>query len=108
MEIRKIENSFYQSNTYVLLADKCAWLVDIGDAKPVIDLLRLEGKELLGVFLTHTHFDHIYGLNEIAEAYPGMKVYTSYNGMQACILTSGTCLVIIILLLSMRVRMLKY
>lgn len=83
MEIRKIENSFYQSNTYVLLADKCAWLVDIGDAKPVIDLLRLEGKELLGVFLTHTHFDHIYGLNEIAEAYPGMKVYTSYNGMQS-------------------------
>lgn len=51
-----------------------AWLVDIGDIDPVVAFL--EGKQLTaeGVFLTHGHFDHIYGINNLLKNYPSCKV----------------------------------
>lgn len=33
-----------------------------------------------GVLLTHAHFDHIYGLNEIIALFPTTKVYTNEFG----------------------------
>ena len=35
------------------------------------------------VLLTHGHFDHIYGLNRVAELNPEMKVYTNAAGREA-------------------------
>ena len=39
--------------------------------------------EIRGVFLTHTHFDHIYGLNDLYNAWPEIHVYTSESGYDA-------------------------
>lgn len=80
MEIKRFENSIYQSNTYVLTVGGSAWLVDIGDIQPVADWLRQHKLDLKGVFLTHAHYDHIYGLNDLVKMYPDIGVYTSSNG----------------------------
>jgi len=54
-------------------------LVDIGDYAEIKEHF-LEQYSLQGVFLTHTHFDHIYGLNELLEDYPDVPVYTNAFG----------------------------
>jgi glyoxylase-like metal-dependent hydrolase (beta-lactamase superfamily II) len=84
MDIYKHTNSILTSITYILfVADSdAAWLIDCGDADAVISWAEQNKKIISGVFLTHTHYDHIYGLNELKKSYPGLKVYTSMDGIQ--------------------------
>ncbi len=61
--------------------DYC-WLIDIGDYHKVAELLPKD-VEIRGVFLTHSHFDHIYGMNDLHKAFPSCRVYTSAYGRMA-------------------------
>lgn len=76
--IKHIVNTFFTSCTYVLSDDESKWLVDCGDVEPLLPLL--EGRAVNGVLLTHAHFDHIYGLNELLRRFPGVLVYTNGCG----------------------------
>lgn len=79
IQIKEVVNSIFTSKTYILFCegeDK-AWLVDIGDVEPVFDFLEVKGLKVEGVFLTHAHFDHIYGLPELVKRYPQCKVYVT-------------------------------
>ena len=82
--IRQIVNEIFTSNTYVISQEnsKDYWLVDIGDYSKVIDLLPTDAV-IRGVFLTHTHFDHIYGINLLLKEYPNCVIYTSRYGYEA-------------------------
>ena len=82
--IEEIVNSIFTSKTYILFCegeDK-AWLVDIGDVEPVVTFLEEKGLTVEGVFLTHAHFDHIYGLPELVKCYPQCKVYVTEYAKQ--------------------------
>lgn len=83
IEIRRIVNSFYTSNMYLLSCDEVdyVWLVDCGDYVKV--KFDLKGKEIRGVLLTHTHSDHIYGLNETLKDFPKTTIYTNNFGRLA-------------------------
>lgn len=78
MTIHQIVNSIYNSCSYVLTQDKRSWLVDCGDVDQILPLI--DGK-LQGVLLTHAHFDHIYGLNNLESLFPGVPVYTVMAGL---------------------------
>lgn len=82
MEIYSIVNTVSNSKTYILYKKGCdkAWLVDIGDIEPVIRFLTDNKLSVVGVFLTHGHFDHFYGLQALVEHYPDCKVFaTAYS-----------------------------
>lgn len=84
IRIKEIVNSIFTSKTYILFCegeDK-AWLVDIGDVEPVVEFLDEKGLTVEGVFLTHAHFDHIYGLPELVKRYPKCKVYVTEYAKQ--------------------------
>lgn len=84
MYIHRIVNSVFTSNTYILTSEgKSAFLIDIGDVQPVKELLDNDGKVVKAVFLTHTHYDHIYGIRELIKAYPDCIIYTSSFGKEA-------------------------
>ena len=84
IEVERIINSFYSSNTYVIKSKSQKWaLIDAGDIKEVIRLAKSENAKIEFVFLTHTHYDHIYGLNNLLEAFPDLVVYMSEHGKNA-------------------------
>lgn len=79
IRVKEIVNSIFTSKTYILCCEGegKAWLVDIGDIEPLVDFLQEKKLMVEGVFLTHGHFDHIYGLPSLLEHYPNCKVYTT-------------------------------
>ncbi len=85
LQIEEIINSIFFSKTYILYQeyDNKAWLVDIGDIEPVIEFCENRQLFVEGVFLTHIHFDHIYGLQSLVDHYPKCKVYTTEYGRTA-------------------------
>lgn len=83
MEIVQIVNTVFSSNTYVLQeggVDWC-WLVDVGDVEPVLECIGEKGT-IRGIFLTHTHYDHLYGINRMVDLFPQCVVYTSEAGTE--------------------------
>ena len=83
MDIIRIVNAVFSSNTYVLReggADWC-WLVDVGDVEPVLEYIGEKGA-IRGIFLTHTHYDHLYGINRMVDLLPKCVVYTTEAGTE--------------------------
>lgn len=60
------------ANNYLLTDNDEAVLIDCSEAKPEV-LSALEGKKLKFILLTHGHFDHVLGVNEMREK-SGAKV----------------------------------
>lgn len=85
MFIYKIVNSVFTSNTYILTEEKSnnAFLIDIGDILPIKEFIIKSKVAVKGIFLTHTHYDHIYGIKKMLEMFPSCPVYTSSFGKQA-------------------------
>lgn len=80
MYIHRIINSVFTSNTYILTSEgPSTFLIDIGDVQPVKEWLDNDGKVVKAVFLTHTHYDHIYGIRELIKAYPDCIIYTLWT-----------------------------
>lgn len=84
LKLKQVVNRVFTSNTFIVFDEdyEDCWLVDIGDYEQMIDALP-EGKQVKGLLLTHSHFDHIYGINELCRNYPDCVVYTSEFGKEA-------------------------
>lgn len=79
MVVNQVVNSVFRSCSYILSQTERSWLVDCGDVDRIMPLI--EGK-LCGVLLTHGHFDHIYGLNQLLSLYPDVTIYTNEEGFE--------------------------
>ncbi len=51
-----------------------AWLVDPSEVGPPLAALERHGCVLRGIFATHHHFDHVGGIAELLERFPGAWV----------------------------------
>ena len=51
-----------------------AWVVDPGDAQPVLDALQRDGLQLEGILVTHHHPDHVGGVDAL-RARTGAQVW---------------------------------
>ena len=78
IEVVRFVNSRFASNTYIIAHPEHddVWVVDPGDTDVVFEWMNTHSKHTVtGILLTHAHFDHIYGLNEIVERFSGCIVY---------------------------------
>lgn len=84
LQVKKIVGNLLFSNMYLLYENNCSncWLIDIGDSLALARELP-DGKNVCGVFLTHTHYDHIGGINGLHKMFPQCIVYTSETGKEA-------------------------
>lgn len=83
VKIARIVNHFFHSNTYILSVEGLdyVWLVDCGDYWRV--KRKLKGKSVKGVLISHTHADHIYGVNKLIEDFPNVLIVTNDFGKNA-------------------------
>lgn len=83
MKIIRFVSDDFQSNVFVLEDNQTnqVWLIDAGYSKELIKYLYY-GKILNGIFLTHSHFDHISGLNKILAIFPNTKVYSKASSLE--------------------------
>jgi glyoxylase-like metal-dependent hydrolase (beta-lactamase superfamily II) len=81
MKVKQVINSKFSSNTYIISdsGSDWVWLIDIGAVDEVITCLS-KGVFVKGVFITHPHFDHIYGINKLIDSFPDCIVWTSEQG----------------------------
>ena len=69
MRITKMPVSPIGANCYIVSEGTEAFIIDPGgDAGRIIEAAK--NLNVRYILLTHTHFDHIGGLNDIAEAFP--------------------------------------
>jgi hydroxyacylglutathione hydrolase len=70
------------SDNYIWLiydpSSRQAFVVDPGDAQPVLDALQTFQLELAGILITHHHFDHVGGVLELCDHYKPV-VYGPHN-----------------------------
>jgi hydroxyacylglutathione hydrolase len=78
LQIKKIVNRVFTSNTYVISQAKSnrVWLVDIGEFDEVLKSIPKE-TQVCGLFLTHYHYDHIYGINKLIDTFPDCTIFSS-------------------------------
>ena len=84
LQVKPVVNDLFSSNTYVIFDDEYnyCWLIDIGDFVKVSDAIP-PCVDVKGVFLTHTHFDHIYGINDLFISFPQCRIFTAEYGKEA-------------------------
>lgn len=83
MEVDYITNSVFNSRTYIL-SQNCSeevWLVDCGDFDRVME--RIGDKRIVGLLLTHAHFDHIYGIPLLLEKFPDCLICANEYALKA-------------------------
>ncbi len=77
MEVYRNVNSILESNTYILSnpGNPSVVIIDPGDVGPLFKWLELKSKFVSSIILTHSHYDHIYGLNDLISAFPNLTLY---------------------------------
>lgn len=104
MLVTQVVNKILNSNTWLLANEQFeVWLVDCGDWDLLQSALPQE-YSVKGVFLTHTHFDHICGLNETLKKWPQCIVYTNRDGYEALLSDKKTSQDIMKLLLFLNIQ----
>lgn len=57
----------YENYIWVLTENAHAWVIDPGEATPVINFLEAQNLTLNGILITHRHGDHVNGVQALCE-----------------------------------------
>lgn len=85
MQIKVIEVGYLQTNCYFVIDENTmdAAVIDPGaDSNSILDQIERGGYHIRAILLTHAHFDHCMGLNEVYEA-TRAPVYMSHRDLNA-------------------------
>jgi len=77
MEIKRVVVGGLEENCYVVCIDESCLVIDPGDEFDKIKEV-IGNKKVLGVLITHGHFDHVGALEEVVNEYD-VKVYKFDN-----------------------------
>ncbi len=76
MQIHRI-NAWSDNYIFLLHTGTVAAVVDPTEAQPVLDQLENLGAELIAIFNTHHHGDHVGGNRQLLDRFPQATVYAS-------------------------------
>ncbi|MCA9272325.1 MAG: MBL fold metallo-hydrolase [Phycisphaerales bacterium] len=74
--IRSAALGGYQTNCYTVRSGDHLWVVDAGyEPEPLLQLIDGSGLTPEAIVLTHAHSDHIAGIRQVLEKYPGVPIW---------------------------------
>ena len=84
VKVLKIENSIFNEFTYIVINDKndCIIIDPGSDFESIIYEINKNNLNVLGVLITHGHFDHIYSCKKLQLC--GYKIYISSEDADKC------------------------
>jgi hydroxyacylglutathione hydrolase len=71
--------AFSDNYIWTLRDERCAAVVDPGDAAPVLDYFERERLALIAILNTHHHADHVGGNAALLRRYPGIPVFGPHD-----------------------------
>ena len=71
--------SFSDNYIWLIEINNNAVLIDPGDHKPAIKILKEKKLNLKAILVTHKHFDHIGGISSLVSYYPKVDIYAPPN-----------------------------
>lgn len=76
MTIHSFLDNYYSCNAYLVEEKGRSILIDAPTSSlGIIDRINSLNLTLEAIYLTHSHFDHTFGLEDIAKAFPKVKIY---------------------------------
>ena len=78
MEIKKITCGIINNNNYILVKNNDCLIVDLSDFLAIDRYIQDTKLNVLGILLTHSHWDHLFGVEEFVRKY-NVPVYLSSN-----------------------------
>ena len=82
MKIQPFQLGAFGTNSYIIYDTEECYAVDAPDGMGrLVDFVKDNSVPLKGVLLTHAHFDHIAGLPELLEAFPGLEIHVSADDL---------------------------
>lgn len=66
--------AFDDNYIWVIVKEKCAIVIDAGEAQPVLDFLTQNELSLSAILITHHHHDYIGGTAALKEAFPDVQI----------------------------------
>ena len=84
MKVQQYIHPKLTSNTYLFSKAKSyqVWLFDLGSVNQILEVLK-PNQVIVGAFLTHPHYDHIAGIEQLMQYFPECKIYGSSLTLQA-------------------------
>jgi len=67
-------SAFDDNYIWAIIQGEHAWVVDPGDASQVIKYLKSSRLHLEGILITHHHFDHIGGVDQLSREFEGCTI----------------------------------
>ncbi len=77
MEIKNVIVGPLETNCYLLIKEQNCLIIDPGEEADLIEK-AIGNKKVVGIIITHYHFDHIGALEELREKYQ-TKIYDFHN-----------------------------
>ncbi|MDR1521924.1 MAG: MBL fold metallo-hydrolase, partial [Streptococcaceae bacterium] len=78
LEVKFIKNKIASENTYFIFNEQVILIIDPGsDENKLLEMIREIGKKPIAILLTHTHYDHIMGINALYRMYKKISLYVS-------------------------------
>lgn len=81
--------AFNDNYIWLIVYQRDAWVVDPGDAEPVLAALAKQALQLRGVLLTHHHGDHSGGIAQLKAQWPELIVCGNPDSPAAALVTKA-------------------
>ncbi len=80
MIVKKFINKILSSNSYIVHTndERNVWVIDPGESDQLLSWINENKKIVEGILLTHSHIDHIYGVNDICNEFQDLTIYASH------------------------------
>lgn len=75
IDIITVVNGMLDENCYIIHNGQIGLVVDPGiDGKKILETIKSLGINIVGILVTHSHFDHIGSLEEMKKEYPSAVI----------------------------------